>query len=284
MSKIVSMLKAFKREKKGSGSFDEAVPGSRKSRNVLEAESFVFLPGNAGGEVGGKEMYWGEIINDDSFPASQRRDARRRTHIGLNSSDNGVQEVNLFIRTRSDAADEDKCLLNGKVYNRRYSGTLVNAKKNVDDDGPVIRDYAFLLTNNNTSSDKSSRDRYVYDRLIRTPLQPANSGQSQPRRLAIVTDSRSSNVGDKERCSLRKADLTELSRVPEDGPHLQVPSRVTGKLSGRPVSLQMNRHNYSDLEWVGTLERSEYALPPDAVSWELNLEGRPLPLDGCGCG
>ena len=276
MSKIVSMLKAFKREKKGSGSFDESLPGSRKSRNVLEAESFVFLPGNAGGEVGGKEMYWGKIINDESFPASQRRDARRRTHIGLDS-DNGVQEVNLVIRTRSDAAEDEKFMMNGRIYNRRYSGTLVNAKTNVEDDGPVIRDYAFLLTNN-TSNEKSSRDRYVYDRLIRAPLQPANSGQSQPRRLTIVTDGQSSNKGDKERCSLRKADLADLTRVPADGSHLQVPSHVTGK----PASLQVtDRHNYSDLEWVGTLG-SEYALPPDAVSWELNLEGKsPLPEDRC---
>lgn len=272
MSKIVgSMLKVFKR-KKSRGSLEESAPGSRKSRtSVLDAESFVFLPGDGGG---GSDVYWGEIINDESFPASQRRDARRRTQIGLDS-DSGMQEVNLVIRTRSEVSEKDeKFLLNGKVYNRRYSGTLVNAKKGQDDDGPVIRDYAFLLTNR----EQSSKDRYVYDRLIRAPLQPANSSQSQPKRLTIVTDGRSK--GNKEKCSLRKTDLAAPSKPPVDATHLKVANHYTGRpdrpgKKGRPVSLQTAEgHNYSDLEWVGTIAGSEYAFPPDAISWELNLEGR----------
>ncbi len=59
MSKIASMLKALKRDKKSQSSFDEAAPGSRKSRtSVLDGESFVFLPGDAGVR-GDREMYWG---------------------------------------------------------------------------------------------------------------------------------------------------------------------------------------------------------------------------------
>ncbi len=237
----------------------------------MDGESFVFLPGDAGVR-GDREMYWGEIINDESFPASQRRDARRRTHIGL-ESDKGMQEVNLVIRTRSEVTEKDeKILLNGKVYNRRYSGSLMNAKKGMEDEdgGPVIRDYAFLLTNNN---EKAPRDRYMYDRLVRAPLQPNSSHSSQPRRMTIVTTTDNQSEDDRERCSLRKTDLTAKLKGPVDSARLQVANQNTGKQQGRPFSLQTDAHNYSDLEWFGTIAGSEYAFPPDAVSWELRLEG-----------
>lgn len=275
MSKFVgSMLKVFKREKKSQSSLEERSSSSKKGRKaVLDADSFVFMPG----DTGGGDLYWGEIINDDNFPISQRHDSRRKTHIGMDSS-SGLQEVNLIIRTRSEVPEKDeKILLNGKVLNRRYSGTLVNAKKSAEDDGPVIRDYAFLLTGRERMSQDLS-GRCVYDRLIRAPLQPANSSShSQQRRMTIVADSQSRD--DRERCSLKKTDLkanNAPTKCAGDGRHLSIPNEWTGKpkVQQRPASMQtVDSHNYSDLEWARSVVGSEYALPPDAISWELNLEG-----------
>lgn len=273
MSKFVdSMMKVFKREKKSQSSVGEGSPRSRRGRKaVLDADSFVFMPGDSNGD-----LYWGEIINDDNFPSTQRQASRRKT---VMSSSSGLQEVNLIIRNRSELSEKDeKMLLNGNLFNRRYSGTLVKAKKAADDDGPVIRDYAFLLS----SRERMSQDlsgRYVYDRLIRAPLNPAKSSSpSQQRRMTIVADSQSRD--DRERCSLIKNTDLKAKNAPakcaRDGRLLSVPDARTGMPTGhhRPASIQtVGSHNYSDLEWARSIGGSEYAFPADAISWELNIEG-----------
>lgn len=297
------MLKVFKREKKGSKGLDKDASKARPrrgQRNIQDAESFIFMPGDT------QSQYWGEILNDDSFPISQLRDnSRRKTHIGLvqsgdsGSGGDGLQEVNVIISPEVEKKDGN-LVLNGMVFNRRLSGTLVKARKSTDEveDGPIIRDYAFLLTGRERLSQELS-GRYVYDRLVRSPLQPRHSvtpakqlTESKPtfqwkypnegRKSPLLTDKR------------KKDDKVDLGYV--SGPRSTTPSdrnflrvdhgqytcsardrmqerereqRSQHKASQRPLSSQtIDSQAYSNLELSHSVMGSEYAMPPDALSWE----------------
>ena len=292
------MLKVFKREKKAPEK--DSSKSRRSQRSVLDADSFIFMPGDT------QSQYWGEILNDDNFPTSQLRDnSRRKTHIGLVQSGDsgGVQEVNLIISP--DVQEKDgNLVLNGKVFNRRLSGTLVKARKSTDEveDGPIIRDYAFLLTGRDRLSQELS-GRYVYDRLVRSPLQPrhptvtvkqpSNSPKpsfqwkypSEGRKSPLLTDQR------------KKDDKVDLGYV--SGPRSSTPSKdrnflrvdhgqytcsVRDRLQQRerehklqhkrPLSGQtVDSQAYSNLELSHSVMGSEYAMPTDALSWE---QGEPL--------
>ena len=286
MPKIVeSMLKAFKREKIGREKSKSSSGSKRGKKSVLDADSFVFMPGDGGGQ------YWGEILNDENFPVPQMggRDSRRKTHIGFVDSDesNGIQEVNLIIRANTNNTDQEKddsTIMNGKVYNRRYSGTLVKANKCTDenDDGPVLRDYAFLLT----ARERKSQDlsgRYVYDRLIRSPLQPRHPPPPPP----PSTKSPSQWQYPRERknsADFKIMSTTEQDRV-QPGPKCSTPTRLRsddvlredhGHLTCNVYKHESLKgtHNYSDLEPPRSVNGSGYAMPADALNWELNLEGK----------
>lgn len=263
MSKLASMMKVFKREKKNQSSVEGSSSRSKKGRrSVLDRDSFVFMPGDSG--AGGP--YWGEIINDDSFPNSQRQDSRRKTL--LIDPDSGLQEVNLVIRTRLEASEkDDQILLNGKIFRRHSETTLPEQPgegKGADDDVPVLRDYAFLLSN------KEHQDiprRYVYDRLIRAPLQSANP-LSQQKRMTLVADSRTRE--DLERYFMRKDLQANNASTKYAGDGWSVPDEHAERSMGkqRPASMYSSHSSYSGLEWTHSK-----AFPADAVSWELNLEG-----------
>lgn len=174
MPKLVEMFKVFRREKKGQRGLDKNRPkAKRDNRSVLDADSFVFMaPGGTE-----SQYYW------ESFPFSQleEMESRRKTHIGLVQSQEtkGLQDVNIIISPNLQEKD-GTLLLNGKVFDRRLSGTLVKASKSADEDEPVIRDYAFLLSaRERLSQELSGNSRCVYDRLIRSPLQPRNAPQQQ---------------------------------------------------------------------------------------------------------
>ena len=176
MPKLVdSMLKVFKREKKGPRVLDKKNSRFRgDNRSVLDGD-FIFMPGNT------ESQFWGEILNDDNYPLSQLREVeetqdRRKTHIGLVASDVPT-EVKVII-SPSVQEKEDNVVMNGKLFNRRLSGTLVKARKSdLVEDEPVIRDYAFLLSARERLSQEIS-GRYVYDRLVRPPLQTKDSLKS----------------------------------------------------------------------------------------------------------
>ena len=293
MSKIASMLKVFKREKKSQGSVEGGSSRSIKSRSILDADSFVFMPGDSGAG----DNYWGEIINDDIFRNSLSRDSRPKSDLGLDSCE-GLQEVNLVIRTHIDASDKDeKIFINGNIFNRRYSETPGESRKPADADSPVLRDYAFLLS---TKERNDIPGRYAYDRLIRAPLQSAGSlSHSQQRRMTLVADSQSRDDqdrfyiqkdmkannapskyardglstrsrDDREKCFM-KMDLKANNGPPKyarDG--LRVPDEQICWSLGkpRPASMYSGHSSYAGLEWD-----CSKALPDNAVNWELNLEG-----------
>ncbi len=299
MPKLVdSMLKVFKREKKGLQK--DSSKSRRSERSVLDADSFIFMPGDT------QSQYWGDILNDDNFPISQLRDnSRRKTHIGLvhdSGQSDGVQEVNLIISP--DVQEKDgNLVLNGKVFNRRLSGTLVKARKSTDEveDGPVIRDYAFLLTARERLSQELS-GRYVYDRLIRSPMQPRHPTvtakqpsnpkpsfqwkypSSEGRKSPLLTDRRKNE----EKTDLGYVSGPRTSTPSKDGNFLRVDRapftctvrdrvqqsereqyKAHHKTAPRPLSGQtIDSQAYSNLELTRSLMGSEYAMPTDALSWE----------------
>ena len=255
------MFKVFQRDKKSQNSVEGGSPQSRKGRRgVAEADSFVFMPGDSG------DNYWGKIINDDSFPNSQRFANRRKTHIGLDSS-SGHQGVNVVIRTHLNTSDNDeKILLNGQVPNRRYSGTLVKGYtgnfKKAGDGEPVIRDYASLLSA--ARERKDTQGRCAYDRLVRTPLQPADSRQ---KRMTLVADSQLRD--DTGRCLIDVKGSNAHSSYDRDEVE-QIEWTGWPSKQRRPASVACS-HRYSGVEWAPST--SGQAQPADAINWELNLGG-----------
>ena len=224
---------------------------------------------------------------------------------------NGLQEVNLIISPNVQEKDGELCM-NGKVFNRRLSGTLVKANKATDEveDGPVVRDYAFLLSARERLSQELS-GRYVYDRLIRPPLrsQKSNSppesashwqypgekgGKNSP---PLMTDSkRRANLKNKEEVIVR---ITAPDSPERDDRFLKVERgqvtcnvRDTQRRRGehkamrgehkamrvggwtRPLSGQtLDSHGYSNLEMTRSMggTGSEYAMPQDALQWEQSI-------------
>lgn len=278
MSRLVdSMLKVFKREKKGR----KGDPSKAKKRNksVLEADSFVFVSGAT------ESQYWGRILNDDHFPTQlEELGSRRNTHIGLVQSDesNGLQEVNLII-SPSIQDENEGLVLNTKVFNRRLSGTLVKARKSTDEveDGPVIRDYAFLLSARERLSQELS-GRYVYDRLIRSPLlsnqprlwkYPAGGGKSPPEsKHKEEKEKAKDELISRLTCPLTSTPAKEkhLLRVDHGFPMCNIrdaqSSRGDNSLKG--VELRPNSE-YSNLDLKRSTMGSEYAMPTDAIlNWE----------------
>ena len=292
---VESMLKVFGRNKenkdrdRGSG---KKTKRSRKS--VLDADSFVFLPGDH------VSRYWGALLNDDesNFPISQLAadysDIRRRkTHIGLiHSDESGMQEVNIIRpRAKTNAhLDEENVLRNGKLFNRRLSGTLVKARKSTDEveDGSVFHDYAFHMSDRERWSQDLS-GRYVYDRLFcppvksSTPLKtstPLETSSTPPQWKYPGDDAQMKN-GTYERLKLNEK---PIHRVPISKPAVCVTdhdnrlstceidnsdedNRVfhVKRASSRP---SVGSHGYCDLEPLSKRFGSEYCMPADSIDWE----------------
>lgn len=294
MPKLVEMFKIFRREKKGQRGLDKNPSRPRRdNRSVLDADSFIFMPG------GTESQYWGDMMNDENSPFSHHlgdMESRRKTHIGLVQSQetNGLQEVNLIISPNVQEKDAN-LVLNGEVFNRRLSGTLVKARKSADfmDDEPVIRDYAFLLSARERLSQELS-SRYVYDRLVRSPLQPRKSTQPrkeqhlsppQPhwkypdntgkegRKSPLLTDRRKKT--DKDEVVLRRTGptsstpLKDLLRVNRGQLTCSVRETQDKRKSlKRPLSGRTVDSGYSNLEFSQSVTGSEYAMPFDAINWE----------------
>lgn len=288
MPKFVEMFKVFRREKKGQRA-NSSRP-KRDNRSVLDADSFIFMPG------GTESQYWGEMLNDENSPFCSHlgdMESRRKTHIGLVQSQetNGMQEVNLIISPGVQEKDGN-VVLNGKVFNRRLSGTLVKARKSADDlEGPLIRDYAFLLSNRERLSQELS-GRYVYDRLIRSPLQPSKNNHPKQQHLSppqpqwkypsregkkspLLSDRRRRT--DKDEVVLRRTvltsstpvkDLLEVNRGQLTCSVRDMRDKREQRSLKRPVSGHTVDSGYSNLEFSRSVMGSEYAMPFDAIDWE----------------
>lgn len=311
MPKIVdSMLKVFGRNKenKDRGHSDQGrkkKPTKRTRRSVLDADSFVFLPGDH------VSRYWGAILNneddDPNFPISQLAadysDIRRRkTHIGLiHSEESGVQEVNI-IRPRAkthanSSSTEDKDMLrNAKLFNRRLSGTLVKAKKSTDEveDGSLIQDYAFRMSDRERWSQDLS-GRYVYDRLFcpptksSTPLRHSQiaqwkyPGDENSQVNGYGTYERLKEPGDSEEKKFTDRSNIRSPPIPRpavcdvsDNRHSRSPCDIVVSDEDNRV-IQVKRaasrntlasHGYCDLEPLNRRFGSEYCMPADAIDWD----------------
>ena len=302
MPKIVqSMLKALGRQPSkqkldsvdtnsaGGGGGSRREKGPKRRRSVLDADSFVFLPGDKAAN------YWGQVLNDENFPLSQltadystrAADMRRRkTHVGglRRSDDNnsGVQEVNV-IRPRAKTSanllvvpgEGGSPVHNGLVYNRRLSGTLVKrATTDEVEDAALIHDYAFCVSERDRWSQDLS-DRYIYDKLIRPPpalnkTSTPRGGSSSPVQWKYPSDN-APPKGGKESPKSRNERILPHQRsqsvlilderaknrfVFKNQENLRSSSRQT-----------VASHNYCDLE-PPTPVRSEYSNPMDSVDWE----------------
>lgn len=291
----------FRRDKKGQKGLEKNPSRSKRdNRSVLDADSFIFMPG------GTESQYWGEIMKDENFPFSHlgEMESRRKTHIGLVQSQetNGLQEVNLIISPDVQELEKDgNFILNGKVFNRRLSGTLVKAKStDFMDDEPVIRDYAFLLSARERLSQELS-GRYVYDRLIRPPLQSKNTytqqkQQQQQQQQSSARWNYPGKAGGENKSPLltdrrKKANKDEVV-LRRTGPATSTPIRDSNLLGvnrgqltcnvrdttaqnrkgqnslKRPLSGLTVDSGYSNLEFSHSVVGSEYALPFDAINWE----------------
>jgi hypothetical protein len=289
MPKLVEMFKVFRRDKKRG--LDKSHSRSKgDNRSVLDADSFVFMPG-------GTE---GQCIWENFQLGAGEAESRRKTHIGLVQSQetNGLQEVNLII-SPSLQEKSDNLVLDGKVFNRRLSGTLVKARKSMDDlmeDEPIIRDYAFLLSTRERLSQELS-GRYVYDRLIRPPLrprdtphqqktQPANSqwkypgstGRTDGSKSPLLTDRRRKDdkdnvvlrgTGPRSSTPVKDNSLLRVNRGQLTCSVRDIHTRRDQKSLKRPVSGVTVDSGYSNLEFSQqSVAGSEYAMPSDAINWE----------------
>lgn len=304
MPKLVqSMLKALGRQPSkqkldgvdtgsgGGGSRREK--GPKRRRSVLDADSFVFLPGDKAAN------YWGQVLNDENFPVSQLSSdysvkaadmRRRKTHVGglRRSDDNsGVQEVNV-IRPRAQTSanvlvvpgEEGSPVHNGLVYNRRFSGTLVKRTSTDEvEDAALIHDYAFCVSERDRwSQDLSSR--CIYDKLIRPPPSSSNNKTSTPKGGSISPVPQWRHPGDStgqrwSRDSPKSRNEKEhISSHQRSQSVLILDERAKNRFvfknqeNLRSSSKQtVTSHHYCDLE-PPTSARSEYSDPMDSIDWE----------------
>ena len=270
-----------------SGGGSRREKGPKRRRSVLDADSFVFLPGDKAAN------YWGQILNDENFPVSQlsadysvkAADMRRRkTHVGglRRSDDNnsGVQEVNV-IRPRAKTSanfltvpgEGGSPKHKGLVYNRRFSGSLVKrASTDEVEDVTLIHDYALCVSDERERWSQDLTDRYVYDKLIRPP---------PPNRTSTPTTKSNSPIQWKyasDEGSKRNKDSPKSRRrdSPKKSPHSRsqsvfiIDERAKNRFSENLRSSSratVASHGYCDLE-PPTPRRSEYSMPPDSVDWE----------------
>ena len=275
----------------GSGNGSRREKSSKRRKSVLDADSFVFLPGDKAAN------YWGQILNDENFPISQlsadysSRAAemrRRKTHVGgglrrsTEDSNNGVQEVNV-IRPRAKTTVNHLQVPgggggggggnpqhgNGLVYNRRFSGSLVKRKSTDEvEDISLIHDYAFCVSERDRWSQDLS-DQYIYDKLIRPP--PPNQTSTPVKNHSPVHWKYPSNEAPSKKESPRNREKSQQHARSQSvfiiserkGRHFAARSEEQLRSSSRQT---LASHGYCDLE--PPTPRSEYSMPADSVDWE----------------
>ena len=269
MSKLMSSMKSLfgnKRSKEsGRPAASHRERDKRKRRSHLEADSFVFVPGD-----GGPGSYWGEVVtvNGENFPISHlsgeysqqaAAERRRKTTVGhvihpdyadQSPRHGGGAATAVLLRPRSKTTltPEDVLLKNSKVYGRRLSGTLVKNQKTssaaatdeVEDGSLLLPGYPFVAAV--SERDRWSQDvsgRYVYDRLVHVP-------PSTQKKKMFISD-----------WKLHK------SSAPPPPPASRDKELV---FKVRRCSSSQQTGGYCDL--VPVLSGSEYAMPDDAIDWE----------------
>ena len=227
MSKIVeSVLNLFNVQRR-----PKSKSRRRDRRSMLEADSFVYLPGD-------NENYWGDLLNGEPISAlaaeySEQSEMRRRAKTAVSS--------------------DETVLRNGKMV-RRLSGTLVSlkARRSLTEVGDGS------LQVPETDWRPRSQDltgRYVYDRLLFPPKR--NSQLSQQARYSPRHSPRHSQH------------LQPGHSQPEQKHNGRLKRRSGLKDKHRSdqrfeIRCSDTMHSYCEVE---VSHSSEYAVPVDAIDW-----------------
>ena len=288
--KFVSSMISFFAKKSKEGSDDNhlsvkrAKPtrsgrGGRSRKSMLDADSFVFLPGEK------VDLYWGAVLNDQNYPISDlaadystaRAVFTRRQTVGSShltrseESSSGVQNVQVLRpRANTNAITASSSLKNGSVFSRRLSGTLVKGKKPTGtgtdevEDGSLLVDYGLCLSDRERWSQDLS-GKYVYDRIY-SPKHTSTPDNDQR-----VTQSHQHETP--HRHSFLHSPPAEQAAPPAK----RRSSKPVKKGDSRKNTVSEVSHSYFDLE--PEVLNSEYDLPWDSVDWE-RIKRRAFQLEG----
>ncbi len=229
-------------------------------KTLLDADSFVFLPGDSE-KV---DLYWGAVLNDQNYPISDLAAdystaraifTRRQTvHHLTQSEESGVQRVQV-LRPRANTQailprfiPEDSRLKTGNVFSRRLSGTLVRGKKSIVEveDSSLLEECAVDLSDRERWSQDLS-GKYVYDRVY--------SPNHIPNRASTP------NHETPHRHSFLHSPPAEQAPPP---PKHNTPKQDKKKDIGNKT-VSVASHSCFDLE---SKLNSEYDLPWDSVDWD----------------
>lgn len=279
---VTSMLNFFGRKTKEEDESHLGVKASSKRQNatrknrrsMLDADSFVFLPGEK------VDLYWGAVLNDQNYPISAlaadystaRAVMGRRQTISSNltrSDESGTQNVKVLRpRAQTNAFPENSLLKSGDPVSRRLSGTLVKCRMSTDEvgDGSILLDYGLCVSDRERWSQDLS-GRYVYDRLFYPPNQSGHPKHTSTPDNDKAVHSKQTNTETPNRHSfVQSPPVVEIS--PPSKRRL-AQSQDKNVFVGRPTSAKANSmagHSYFELE--SNRMGSEYDLPWDSVDWE----------------
>jgi len=267
---VSSMISFF--GKKGSKNDENKIKRSNPARSgrksMLDADSFVFLPGEK------VDLYWGAVLNDQNYPVSDlaadystaRAIFTRRQTTSSNfftrSDESSSQNVQVLRpRAQTNAIQEDSVLKTGSVFSRRLSGTLIRSKKTTDivEDESLVDHELFVSDRERWSQDLSGR--YVYDRVYSPKHTPSTSTpiSSKPTGATQVE------------APHRHSFMHSPPTVPRHLPAIRKPSATQ---QHEPVTTRKRvvSHNYCDIELdserLQPELQSEYDMPWDSVDWE----------------
>lgn len=287
---VTSMLNFFGRKSREESAGDESTKPAatkrsgnpkRDRRAMLDADSFVFLPGER------VDLYWGAVLNDQNFPVSDlaadynssRPAMGRRVTVSSHlsrSDESGTQNVRV-LRPRAktnefkpDEFPQNSLLVCEDSISRRLSGSLVRSRiKSTDEveDGSVLVDYGLCISERERwSQDLSGND--IYDRLI-YPFQVSNYSKHP-------STPDNDNAQRRDTHSHKHHSFVQSPPAIATSPPLnQWPARsfkdkdVSRRESERSYGLKADSiasHSYFDLESMEL--GSEYDLPWETVNWK----------------
>ena len=232
----------------------------RSRKSMLDADSFVFLPGEK------VDLYWGAVLNDQNYPISDlaadystaRAVFTRRQTVGsklTRSEESGVQTVQVLRpRASTNAVSAGSSMKNGSVFSRRLSGTLVKGKKPTDEveDGSLV-DFGLCVSDRERWSQDLS-GKYVYDRIY------------SPKHTSTPDNDRAVTLPQNDETPHRHSFLHSPPAKQVTPPTKRRPSQPIKKGDSRKKKVSEASHNYFDLEPM--VLSSEYDLPWDSVDWE----------------
>ena len=283
---MTSMLNFFGRKTKEEDSGTERVSASQRRQNatrknrrsMLDADSFVFLPGEK------VELYWGAVLNDQNYPISAfaadystaRAVMGRRQTVSSNltrSDESGTQNVKVLRpRAKTNAFPENSLLKSGDAFSRRLSGTLVKSRKTTDEvgDGSILLDYGLCVSDRERWSQDLS-GRYVYDRLFYPPNQ-----SGRPKHTSTPDNDKAVHTKQAKTETPNRHSFVQSPPVVEITPPVKRRPAQTSKdknvsvrdHAGSPSAKANWTASNSYFELESDRIGSEYDLPWEFVDWE----------------